>query len=93
MPADFDKDGDIDYVVSNLGTNSFYKADDKRPVSVYANDFFKRGSVQCVITQYFKDVQGGEYKEYTAHTRDDVVEQFPFVEAFVSDDEACSSPL
>ncbi|RYF96787.1 MAG: RNA-binding protein, partial [Chitinophagaceae bacterium] len=78
-PGDFDNDGDIDYVVSNLGTNSYYKANPERPVSIYANDFFKRGSVQCVMTTYFKDKVGGTYREYTAHTRDDVVEQFPFI--------------
>lgn len=79
VPGDFDKDGDIDYVVSNLGTNSYYKATEQRPVSVYAKDFFKIGSVQCVMTTYFKDKVGGTYGEYTAHTRDDVVEQFPFL--------------
>jgi hypothetical protein len=77
--ADFDKDGDVDYVVSNLGSNSYYKASEKYPVSIYANDFYKSGAIQCVITQYFKNRVGGTYGEYTAHTRDDVVEQFPFL--------------
>lgn len=75
--SDFDKDGDPDYVISNLGLNSFYRASAERPVNIYADDFFKRGSLQCVTTQYFKDKVGGTYNEYTAHVRDDVVEQFP----------------
>ncbi len=42
--GDFDNDGDIDYVVSNLGENSFYKASDKYPVSIYAKDFYNQGN-------------------------------------------------
>ncbi|MBL7700131.1 MAG: VCBS repeat-containing protein [Chitinophagaceae bacterium] len=77
--SDFDKDGDADYIVSNLGLNSFYRASQEHPANIYANDFFKRGSIQCVPTQYFKDKVGGTYREYTCHTRDDVVEQFPSI--------------
>lgn len=77
--GDFDKDGDEDYVVGNLGENSFYKASDKQPVSVYANDFYKQGTLQCVVTLYLEDRVGGKMKEFTAHNRDDVVEQLPFI--------------
>src|SRR5204863_2039797 len=37
--GDFDNDGDIDYIVGNLGKNSFFRASDQYPVSVYAKDF------------------------------------------------------
>ena len=77
--GDFDKDGDEDYIVGNLGENSFYKASDQYPVAVYANDFYKQGTMQCVMTLYLKDKADGVLKEFTAHTRDDVVEQLPFV--------------
>ena len=36
--GDFDNDGDIDYIVGNLGENSFYKASDQYPVSIIAKD-------------------------------------------------------
>jgi ASPIC and UnbV/FG-GAP-like repeat len=77
--GDFDNDGDIDYVVSNLGENSFYKASDKYPVSVYARDFYNQGIEQCMLTSFIKDKQGGEKKEFVSDARDDVISQMPFL--------------
>jgi hypothetical protein len=77
--GDFDNDGNIDYVVSNLGENSFYKASDKYPVSIYAKDFYNQGIVQCMLTSFIKDKQGGEPKEFVADSRDDVLSQLPFL--------------
>jgi len=77
-PGDFDNDGDIDYVAGNLGENTFYKASDRYPVSIYAKDFDKNGVLECIPTKYMKD-KDGNLKEFTAHTRDDVVDQMPFI--------------
>src|SRR5688572_30076105 len=77
-PGDFDNDGDIDYVVGNLGENTYYKASDRYPVSIYAKDFDKNGVLECIPTKYIKD-KDGDLKEFTAHTRDDVVDQMPFI--------------
>ena len=79
ISGDFDNDGDEDFIVGNLGGNSFYKASDKYPVSVYAKDFYDQGTTQCVITLYLKDSADGALKEFTAHGRDDVIEQLPFI--------------
>jgi len=77
-PGDFDNDGDIDYVVGNLGENTFYKASDLYPVSIYAKDFDKNGALECIPTKYIKD-KDGLLREFTVHTRDDVVDQMPFI--------------
>ena len=77
--GDFDNDGDMDYVVSNLGQNSFYKASDRYPVSVYAKDFYRQGIEQCILTSYIKDRQGGTPKEFATDSRDDVLAQLPFL--------------
>jgi len=77
--GDFDNDGDIDYVVSNLGRNSFYKASDKYPVSVYAKDFYNQGIVQCILTSFIKHRQGGQPTEFASDSRDDLVAQLPFL--------------
>jgi hypothetical protein len=77
--GDFDNDGDEDYIVGNLGENSFYKASDQYPVGVFANDFYNQGTLQCLMTLYLQDRAGGTMKEFTAHNRDDVVDQLPFI--------------
>ena len=74
--ADFDNDGDIDYVAGNLGENSFYRASHEYPVKVYVKDFDKNGRDDAIPTVFLKD-QSGNMKEYTAQNRDDVVEQLP----------------
>ena len=33
--------------------------------------------MQCLVTLCLKDKPGGEWKEFTAYTRDDVVAQLP----------------
>ncbi|WP_431215872.1 FG-GAP repeat domain-containing protein [Puia sp. P3] len=77
--GDFDNDGDIDFVVSNLGRNSYYKASDDYPVSVYAKDFYNQGITQCILTSFIKDRQGGQLKEFASDSRDDLVAQLPFL--------------
>jgi hypothetical protein len=76
--GDFDNDGDIDYIVGNLGQNSFFHASDEYPVSVYAKDFDNNGSIDAIVTVFLKDQQGVK-KEYTAMNRDDIVSQLPGV--------------
>src|SRR5258708_16785569 len=74
--GDFDNDGKIDYIVGNLEQNSFFRASDKEPVSIYAKDFDNNGSIDPIITVFLKD-QNGEKKEYTAMNRDDIMSQLP----------------
>jgi hypothetical protein len=74
--GDFDNDGDIDYIVGNLGVNSFFHASSEYPVNMYAKDFDGNGTLDPVITVFLKD-QEGKKKEYTAFNRDDIVDQMP----------------
>lgn len=76
--GDFDNDGDIDYVIGNLGLNSFFRASDKEPVSVYAKDFDKNSSIDAVLTVFLKDKDGNR-REFPAMSRDDIVSQMPGV--------------
>ncbi|MEJ7588233.1 MAG: VCBS repeat-containing protein [Ferruginibacter sp.] len=74
--GDFDNDGDIDYLAGNLGKNSFYRASHDNPVTIYAKDFDKNGSLDIVTTVYLPGEKGVKL-EFPAQTRDDQVEQIP----------------
>jgi len=67
--GDFDNDGDTDYLVGNLGLNSKFKAAYHQPVSLYAKDFDRNGSLDPVLS-YF--IQG---TNHPAHPRDDMIDQ------------------
>ena len=75
--GDYDNDGDIDYVIGNLGLNSFYRVHDSMPVSIYAKDFDNNGSLDAIPTLYLKSSQepGAKYAEFPVHGRDDMVKQ------------------
>ena len=55
--ADFDQDGDIDYVVGNLGLNSPLKASAANPVTLVAGDFDQNKSVDAIISRYHQGLQ------------------------------------
>ena len=76
--GDFDNDGDIDYIVGNLGENSFYRASQPYPVNIYAKDYDNNGAIDAITTVYLKD-EKGKMREFTAQSRDDINNQLPGV--------------
>jgi hypothetical protein len=67
--ADFDRDGDIDYVLGNLGLNGPYKATIDEPVCIYAGDYDKNGRLDPIMCHFI------DGKEYMVHARGDVIRQ------------------
>jgi enediyne biosynthesis protein E4 len=73
--ADLDGDGDMDFVVGNLGLNSQFKADSAHPVQLYVNDFDKNGQVESVLTYYKNDGIA-----YPMNLKGDMVMQMPILQ-------------
>ncbi len=73
--ADFDGDGDMDFVAGNHGTNSRFRATADRPVTMYVNDFDLNGSVEQIICMYEGD------RSYPLALKHNLVEQLPRLQA------------
>ncbi|MDN5212727.1 VCBS repeat-containing protein [Fulvivirgaceae bacterium BMA12] len=69
--ADFDNDGDTDYIIGNLGLNSKYRASPEQPINVYAADYDQNGFIDPILTYFVDGV------EYPVHARDDLLRQVP----------------
>lgn len=69
--ADIDNDGDMDYVLGNLGKNTRYKPTRQEPIELYAKDFDENGSVDLIMT-YFN-----VGKKYPVRMRGPIYAQIP----------------
>ncbi|MCW9707524.1 VCBS repeat-containing protein [Fodinibius salsisoli] len=74
--ADFDSDGDTDYIAGNVGLNTIYKATEDQPVSIYGADFDGNSAYDAVLTYYNTD-STGTAKEFPAHSYEDFRWQLP----------------
>ena len=80
VSGDFNNDGKMDYIVGNLGLNSFYKASDQYPVKVIAKDFDNNGAYDVLLSLFLPASQTDtEKKEFPAESRDDILKQMPAV--------------
>ncbi len=76
VPGDFDNDGKVDYIVGNLGRNSFYRASGTYPVKIYAKDFDNNGSYDAVPSMFLPASQTDTtLREFPVHTKDDITKQ------------------
>jgi hypothetical protein len=86
--ADFDDDGDTDFVVGNLGNNTRLKARPNRPASLYVNDFDRDGSEEPVLSMY----RGGENVPFVLRNR--LIEEIPpLQEQFSSHEAYAGTPI
>ena len=80
---DFDKDGDLDFLVGNVGLNYKYKASKKTPFNIYADDFDKNGSFDMLLGYYENDkLMPLRGRECTANQMPFIKEKFPNYDEF-----------
>ena len=72
--ADFDMDGDIDFVVGNQGLNTMLKTSSEEPVKLYAADFDKNGRTDPVITYFLQK------REVPIAPRDNLIRQLNYMQ-------------
>lgn len=76
--ADLDKDGDMDYIVGNMGYNNRYRLTADKPMKLYAKDMDKNGSID-LIPAYYINTAKGKAELYPALDRNQLAEQVPAV--------------
>lgn len=67
--ADFDGDGDMDFIVGNFGLNSQLGASKSEPMKLVFADFDGNSSIDPILTQYIQGV------EYPFASRDELLDQ------------------
>lgn len=76
--GDFDRDGDTDYVVGNLGLNNAYQVTPAHPLKVYAKDFDGNGSMDAIMACYMREsMESADKKLYPVHFWDELNTQSP----------------
>ncbi len=76
VAGDFRHTGKTDYIVGNVGLNTFYKANDLYPLYITAGDFTNSGGFVAIPSVFLED-RNGQLKEFPANGRDEVVERLP----------------
>jgi enediyne biosynthesis protein E4 len=76
--ADVDNDGDMDFIVGNLGLNNKYRASAATPWLLYAKDFDGNGTPDLIPAYYIPDIQG-TLKLFPGIDRNQLSQEIPSV--------------
>jgi len=87
-PADFDADGDVDFVLGNFGLNNVYNVDQEHPAKLLYKDFDNNGSIDPILHYYIDDTLA------FAYSRDELIGQIPGMKkTFVDYESFASTPF
>jgi hypothetical protein len=84
IAGDFDKDGDDDYILGNLGNNHNFNVSDQYPLKLYAIDLELDGILDPIITSYWKD-RNNKMEEYPVNYLDELQQESSFFQMRFSD--------
>ncbi len=73
LAEDFDKDGDIDFIAGNTGTNLQWKPTAQQPMTLYTLDLDDNGKIDPIVCIRL------DGKDYPIATRDELLEQMPIL--------------
>ena len=76
--ADVDNDGDMDYIVGNLGNNNKYHIAPGRPLMLYSKDMDNNGYKDIVPAYYIRN-NDNDYQLFPAFDRNVLAEQVPAI--------------
>ncbi|MDN5217099.1 VCBS repeat-containing protein [Fulvivirgaceae bacterium BMA12] len=71
--GDIDNDGDIDYIIGNVGKNNKYQPAREKPLQIYYQDFDNNGTGDIVLSKIDGEVH------YPVRGRECTAQQMPFV--------------
>lgn len=75
-PVDIDNDGDMDYIMGNMGANVDYRPGKGQPVELFYNKFNGSAKAQPVLSCYMANGSGLK-ERYPLHYRDDLFRVIP----------------
>ena len=78
IAVDVDKDGDMDFVAGNLGSNNRFHVTPEQPLMLYAADLDNNGILDPVTFYYIKD-RKGQKQLYPAISRDQFAGEVPSI--------------
>jgi hypothetical protein len=76
--ADIDMDGDMDFIVGNIGENNRYHITADRPMMLYTKDMDKNNFIELVTAYYIKN-SDDKYQLFPGLDRNQLAEQLPAI--------------
>ena len=83
--ADLNNDGKLDIILGNVGLNTKFKASEKEPFYVFADDFDQNGTVDIVLSKMYNgQLVPSRGRECSSEQMPFIINKFPTYEAYAT---------